>query len=81
MLLLNGIEVLWDGVKTMRIVMPPTDEFIGKVCGICGNFDTSLDSLDMRKGNHTYSSDTYAECPGQAVADPPLTVVMYLLIA
>ena len=79
MLLNNGVEVLWDGIKTLRITISHTNEFIGKVNGICGNFDFTRNSLDMRKGNHTYSGETYEECPGLAVADPPLAVVMCFL--
>ena len=58
--------------------MPSTDLFKGNVCGICGNFDNKNDGLDMRKGYHTYSSDTYDECKGLAVADPPLAEVTYI---
>ena len=79
MRLASKVEVLWDGVKTVRITIPNTDEFVGKVCGVCGNFDFTRNSLDMRKGNHTYSGETYEECPGLAVADPPMAVVMCFL--
>ena len=35
--LYNGIQVFWDGIKTVLIRMPTWYE--GSICGICGNYD------------------------------------------
>lgn len=48
-LLQNGLEVQYDGIKTMKIIAPPGME---SLCGICGNNDGTYDENDMALGWH-----------------------------
>ncbi|ELU02731.1 hypothetical protein CAPTEDRAFT_201545 [Capitella teleta] len=57
----NGYELLWDGVKTFKIIAPE-----GQVdnCGLCGNNDGQ--GPDMLTGPHTVN-ETSRECDGKKV--------------
>ena len=38
----HGITVEWD--KGMRVYITLAPEYMNKVCGLCGNFDTRADN-------------------------------------
>lgn len=62
----NGIEVLWDGIRTVMILMPTT--FADKTCGICGNFDGVHNELKM--GPNVVGQVPAGACPPLEASGP-----------
>ena len=69
-----GITVQWD--KSMRVYVTLEPEYMGKVCGLCGNFDNKAENdFRARSGQIEEKALTFAEswktstsCP--ATSDP-----------
>ena len=58
-MLQNGVTVYWDGIKEVKVTIPPS--MAGQVCGLCGNADGNPDN-DQVLGPHV-TSQAGSSCP------------------
>ena len=63
---------MWDNLKEVKVVVPGS--MMGKMCGICGNFDGDL-SNDLKLGDHTGIPDGSTECDNLMQDGSPLEEV------
>ena len=73
-----GVKLQWDGIKTLKIIVPGTDDFKDNVCGLCGNFDDDVTN-DLFLGRHTdevYTGENF--CPQLLAHGTPGDQVVYV---
>ena len=73
MTLPNGVVIQWNGIKMVKIQVPPSQ--MNQVCGICGNFDGNNDNDgdgveegDLFQGFH--NNPSYSDCHPKLASGP-----------
>ena len=67
----DGLLVYWDGVKKVKIRLPPS--LHGQVCGMCGPIEDFTG--DMLVGPHDINQQSGTTCPAKAAGLPMHNIV------